>query len=359
VTSRSLTPVAVLAAALLLVPAPAPGQFAVSSPDGKANIRLGVLAQPQAEFLENPDGESTARNLFVRRLRLLVGGKVGERFTFFLDTDSPNLGKAGADGRRSEPTIYIQDLILTYQVSKSWKIDVGKLLVATSYHSGQGATTLLGIDYSPFSFVTSAPIGMQAGRDYGLAGRGYLFKDHLEVRAGVYQGVRGEGATKPFRAAGRVVWYPFDARTDFFYPGTTFGAKKVLAFGLSHDRQSSYQATGADVYLDVPLRGNAVTFQTNFVRLDGGSLLPALAEQDTFFVEAGYYIRSLKLTPWLQYSRRDLKAEGAPDDQAYLAGLAWWIDGHRLNLKAGAGRIERDGAPARNQVVVQAQLFLY
>ena len=358
-TPRLLPSAAVVAAALVLAPAPAAGQLAVSSADGTASIRLGILAQPQGEWLENPDGESAARNLYLRRLRLLLGGKVGERFTFFLDTDSPNLGKAGADGRRSETSVYIQDLILTYQVSKSWKIDVGKLLVATSYHSGQGATTLLGIDYSPYSFVTSAPIGMQAGRDYGLAGRGYLFKDHLEVRAGVYQGVRGEGATRPFRTAGRVVWYPFDARTDFFYPGTTFGTKRVLGVGLSHDRQSGFQATGADVYLDVPLRGNAVTLQASFVRLDGGSLLPALAEQDTLFVEAGYLVRALKLTPWLQYSRRDLKAEGAADDQAYLAGLAWWIDNHRLTLKAGVGRVERDGAPARNQVVVQAQLFLY
>jgi hypothetical protein len=358
-TPRLLPSAAVVAAALVLAPAPAAGQLAVSSPDGTASIRLGILAQPQGEWLENPDGESAARNLYLRRLRLLLGGTVGERFTFFLDTDSPNLGKAGADGRRSETSIYIQDLILTYQVSKSWKIDAGKLLVATSYHSGQGATTLLGIDYSPYSFVTSAPIGMQAGRDYGLAGRGYLFKDHLEVRAGVCQGVRGEGATRPFRTAGRVVWYPFDARPDFFYPGTTFGTKKVLALGLSHDRQSSFRATGADVYLDVPLRGNAVTLQANFVRLEGGSLLPALAEQDTLFVESGYFVRSLKLTPWLQYSRRDLKAAGAADDRAYLAGLAWWVDGHRLTLKAGAGRVERDGAPSRNQVLVQAQLFLY
>jgi hypothetical protein len=359
VTPRLSTPAALLAAALVLVPAEAPGQFAVSSPDGTASIRLGVLAQPQGEWLENPDGDSAARNLFLRRLRLLVGGKVGERFTFFLDTDSPNLGKAGADGRRSETSIYIQDLVLTWQVSRSFKIDVGKLLVATSYHSGQGATTLLGIDYSPYSFVTSAPIGLQAGRDYGLAGRGYLFKDHLEVRAGAYQGVRGEGATNPFRTAGRVVWYPFDARTDFFYPGTTFGTRKVLAVGLSHDRQSGYQATGADVYLDVPVGGNAVTAQANFVHLDGGALLPSLAEQDALFVEAGYFVRALKVSPWLQYSRRDLKAEGAADDRAYLAGLAWWVDGHRLTVKAGAGRVERDGAPARTQVVVQAQLFLY
>lgn len=345
--------------ALALVAAPTRGQLAVSTPDGSASLRLGVLAQAQGEWLEQPGGESAAQNLFLRRVRLLMGGKIGERFTFFLDTDSPNLGKAGADGKRSEPSIYLQDLVLTYQLSGQWKLDAGKLLVANSYHSGQSAGSLLGIDYSPYGFVSSGPMGLQAGRDYGVAGRGYLFDNHLEARVGLYQGVRGEGARNPFRTAARVVWYPFEAHTDFFYPGTTLGKKKVLALGVSHDRQEDYRATGADLHLDLPRGRDALTFQANVVRLDGGELLPTLPEQVTLFVEAGYYLGARKISPFLQFSQRDFRGSGAPDEQTTQVGLAYWLDGHRLNLKAGVGTIARDGLSDRLQVVVQGQLFLF
>lgn len=343
----------------MLAAVPGAAQLAITSPDGSASLKLGVLAQPQAEWLENADGESTAQNLFVRRIRLLVGGKVGDRFTLFLDTESPNLGKAGADGTRNEATMYVQDLVLTYQVSPVWRLDAGKLLVAHSYHSGQGATSLLGLDYGPFAFIASAPMGLQAGRDYGLAGRGYLAGNHLEVRAGVYQGVRGTGARNAFRTAARVVWYPWEAHTDFFYPGTTLGKKRVLGLGVSHDRQEDYRATGADLYLDLPLGSNTLTAQVDAVRLDGGALLPTLAEQDTLFAEVGYCLGAVKLEPYLQYSRRDVKASGAPDERAVQLGLVYWRDAHRLNLKLGVGKLEKDGTPDRTQVVLQAQLFLF
>lgn len=344
---------------IVLAAVPAAAQLSVSTPDGSASLKFGLLAQAQGEWLENPDGETTAQNLFIRRIRLLVGGKVGERFTLFLDTDSPNLGKANAAGQRTEADMYIQDLILTYQVSKAWKVDFGKLLVAHSYHSGQGATTLLGLDYSPYAFVSSGPMGMQAGRDYGVSGRGYLAGNHIEVRAGVYQGVRGVGARNALRTAARVVWYPFEAHTDFFYPGASLGKKKVLGIGVSHDRQKDYHSTGADIYVDVPVAGNAFTGQINFVRLDGGTLMPTLAKQDTLFVEAGFFVKSLEIAPFVQHSCRNFKAAGAADEKTTSLGLAYWLQGHRLNFKLTAGRIERDGAPDRVQVVLQSQLFLF
>ncbi len=351
--------VLMIAACLGLAAAPTSAQFTIASPDGKASLKLGVLAQAQGEWLENADGETTAQNLFIRRIRLMMGGKIGDRFTLFLDTDSPNLGKAGADGKRTEATMYIQDLVLTYQVSTAWKVDVGKLLVAHSYHSGQSAGSLLGLDYGPYAFVTSAPMGLQGGRDYGLAGRGYLAGNHVEVRAGVYQGVRGTGSRNSLRTAARVVWYPWEAQTDFFYAGTSLGKKRVLGLGVSYDRQKDFSTAGADVYLDLPVGDNAVTAQVDFARLDGGDLLPTLAEQDTLFAEVGYLVRSLKLTPYLQYSRRDFKVGGAADEQTTQVGVAYWQDGHRLTFKLGVGQIERDGAPDRLQVALQAQLLLF
>ena len=81
----------VLAGVALAMPASA--QWSVSSADGKSVLNLGVLAQTQVEALRNPGSDDYAQNIFVRRARLLVGGRIDERTSFFLDTDVPNLGK--------------------------------------------------------------------------------------------------------------------------------------------------------------------------------------------------------------------------------------------------------------------------
>src|SRR5450432_2082691 len=72
------------AAAATPVPdAPAPTAFAplkIESPS--ATLKLGLLAQPQYEAIGTPiKGESgVAQNLFLRRIRLLVGGTLFDRF---------------------------------------------------------------------------------------------------------------------------------------------------------------------------------------------------------------------------------------------------------------------------------------
>jgi len=55
----------------------------------------------------------------MRRLRILMGGKIGDKISFFVETDSPNIGKKkilaiGAIGRKrtSEALVPIQSLLL-------------------------------------------------------------------------------------------------------------------------------------------------------------------------------------------------------------------------------------------------------
>ena len=84
---------------------PAAAQWQTESKDGKASIKLGFLIQPQLELLETVDQDATSTNLFIRRLRLLVGGALGEHWAFFFETDSPNLGKTNPNpaARHSGP----------------------------------------------------------------------------------------------------------------------------------------------------------------------------------------------------------------------------------------------------------------
>ena len=70
----------------------------ITSKDGKSALAFGFLLQGQAEWLTNPTADTTTQNLFLRRMRLIAGGQVNEKISFFIETDSPNLGKGQADG---------------------------------------------------------------------------------------------------------------------------------------------------------------------------------------------------------------------------------------------------------------------
>jgi hypothetical protein len=346
--------------ATLCVVSQVAAQYQVASADGKSSLRLGVLSQLQGEWIDSGNGSPTTQNLFVRRARLLVGAKLGEKISLFLETDSPNLGKAAADGSKNEGTMYIQDLMVTYALSKTWKLDGGLMLVPLAYHSGQGATTLLGIDYSPYAFIPSTPTRSRVGRDYGLQTRGYVLGGHLELRGAVLQGLRGAGSGNPFRFFGRAVYYPFESQSDFFYTGTTHGKRKLLGLGASYDRQKTYSTFGADIFFDHPVGGgNAITLQANYWRVDGGSFLADLPKQGLWSAEAGFYIAPLRLTPFAQAGQRHFVDHVQADETSYQAGVAWWIDGHKFNLKLGVGRFEKDQTPDRTQVLAQAQLFLW
>jgi hypothetical protein len=345
----------------LLATASAWAQFQISSADGKSTLKFGLLMQADGEWIDNTNADHTMQNLYIRRLRLLFGGKYGDNITYFVDTDTPNLGKAGANGVKNDINIYLQDAVLTYGFSPKVMLDTGMLLLPLSHNAQQGATTLLPVDYGPYTFSASTPTGSKVGRDYGTQLRGYLFSNHLEFRAAVTQGVRGTDAKNPFRTTLRVVYYPFEAETGFFYTGTNFGKKRILGIGASYDAQRDYKTVSGDVYFDFPIgkSGDALTLQTDFTQFDGGKLIPTLAKQNDTLIEASYFIHSLKLGPFVQYSERNFDNAKLADEKLEQLGAAWWSSGHNFNVKLGVGKLVKTASKDRTQVLLQAQLFFF
>jgi len=359
----------ILAAGVMLaaLPLPIDAQWQVTSPDGKSSLKLGVLLQPQAELIETSDAEHHSQNLFLRRARLLLGGTYSERWSFFLETDSPNLGKGKSDGTKTND-LFVQDVFVTYSTGDAFKVDAGMMLMPLSHNHETSAGALLPVDYGAFCFLASDPTTSKVGRDYGVQARGYVLGKHLEYRLGAFQGFRGSdlaggsgAGSEPFRITARAVWYPFEAETGYFYTGTTHGTKKILALGASYDAQSSYSSIAADLFYDQPIPSGAVTLQVGLTRLDGDDFLASLPEQDTLLVEASYYSKKLRLGPFVQFATRSFAAPDTThrDEERAQAGLAWWLSGHKSNLKAGWTRITRDGAPDRDQLQLQLQVFWY
>jgi hypothetical protein len=346
---------------VLIASPPAEAQLEITSKDGSSSVKLGFLVQGRAELTDTADGDDRSQDLYLRRLRLIAGGTITDSFTFFLETDSPNLGLGNADGSKTAGDVFIQDLVLTYSFGEQLKLDGGLILLPICYNCNSSAAALLPVDYGAYSFLSSAPTTARVGRDYGVQARGYLAGDHLEYRLGVFQGYRDDLSTAPFRTTGRLMWHVWEPQKGLFYTGTSLGTKRMLAFGASFDAQDDYLAWAIDAFLDLPVAGgDALTLQADWVEYDGGDFFTAFPEQRALLLEAAWYFHGPKLGPFVQVVERSFVGESTGADETRVQlGLAWWWRGHGSNLKLGWARLEQDGAEDRDQIILQCQVFMF
>ena len=360
--------------------APAPTGFEplkIESKNGSASLKLGLLLQPQFETISSPTAanEGNSNNLFVRRARLLVGGTLFKNFEYFFETDSPNLFKADAMGQKTGIGMNVTDAFMTWKAYEDMvKFDVGYMLTPGAHNALQGAGTLLGLDYfsnsfnHQFAFNTGGALVPVAGRDAGVEVRGLLLDNHIEYRAGLFQGLRKPAAAavppdttgdvqaqNMFRFAGRLQINLLDAETGFFYAGTYLGKKKVASVGAALDVQSDYVHWAVDGFLDMPVGPGVLTAQVNFSKWNGGGFTnPALANQTAIMAEAGY-IFPFPIGPILKFEQQNF----ANSDAAITrigGGVGWFPYGHNINLKAFFTTIDDKPAMGDSHTYQQAQL---
>lgn len=333
---------------------------AVITVNDAVNFKLGVLGQFQADWLGDPENDDTTQNLFVRRLRLLFGGQVAKHVTFFVETDAPNLGKSLPGGKNISPGIIVQDAYGEFNLHDAFTLDAGLMFVPFSRNSIQSAASLLPIDYGAFTFAQTGATESSVGRDTGFQARGYVLGKRLEYRLAAFQGARDARSHGSFRYAGRVQYEFLESEgTGFFYTGTYLGAKKVAAVAAAFDAQSDYRAYDADAFIDYPSGPGAITVQAAFNRFDGGATFAALPRQNVAFVEAGYLLRALKLTPVFQFTRRDIVDTSTGDETRWSLGANYWWASHNANVKVAFGRIRPSGLSAQHEFTVQLQLFYF
>jgi hypothetical protein len=344
--------------ALLLFPRQAQAQAEIKVNDD-VNFKLGVLGQFQADTVNTEGVDGNTSNVFARRLRILFGGQVAKNVTFFVETDSPNLGRTLANGKNITPSTIVQDAFAEFKAADAFIVDAGLMFVPFSRNGIQSAGTLLPIDYGAYTFSSSAPEQSATGRDTGFQARGNMVGGRLEYRAGMFQGVRNAGSTNAFRYTGRAQYNFLDTESGFFYTGTYLGKKRILAAGAAFDKQSDYEGFDTDLFIDYPLGPGAVTGQFDYNRFNGGTTLLALPKQNDILVEAGYFVQALKLTPVLQFVRRDIVTGSAGDEWRTSVGANYWWAGQNANIKVAYTRITPQGLARQNEFTVQFQVFYF
>lgn len=346
------------AALVLAFAAPRAEAQAVIKVNDDVNFKFGLLFQGQADWAENAATGATAQNLYVRRIRLLVGGQIAKNVTFFFETDSPNLGKV-VNGSKVTSGMFVQDAFVSWKLADEFTIDAGLILTGIAHNSLQSAASLMPVDYGPHSFLFSGPTQNVVGRDTGFQVRGYPAKKKLEYRVGVWQGNRDAQSRQALRGTARLQYNFLEADTGFFYTGTSLGKKKIFALGGGYDFQKDYESYALDAYFDHPVGPGALSAQLNFIRYDGGDFLRSLPRQDVIYGEAGYYFPKAKLMPFLTYSDKDLAGTDSGDETRWSVGLGYMAFGHNVNLKAAWGRVEPGAGRSADQFTVQLQGFYF
>jgi hypothetical protein len=355
---------ALVAVALTITAGIAQGQASIKVGDD-VSIRFGTLLQGWGDWTQDPVSEGYAQNLFLRRVRLLVGGQVARNITFFIETDNPNLGRASSTAPKALGSGFIvQDALAEVKFSDPLTISAGLMFVPFCRNCIQSAATLLSLDYSSFSFLATPVTQSSVGRDIGFQAKGYFNGNRIEYRVGAFQGFRAAGARNPLRGVGRLQINLFDAETPgIFYTGTYLGTKRVLAIGGGIDLQAgpgdNYRAWTIDAFLDHPLTDSvSVTAQVDYFTYDGGQTFPTLLEQSAIFAEAGLYFKPLRILPFVKFETQNFDGP-APDNNRYQAGFTYFISGHNANLKVAYSRLDPDVGNASNQFTTQLQLFYY
>jgi len=349
-------------------------------------FRLGTLMQFWADGTQDPVSGGYSQNLFLRRVRFIVSGQIADRVTFFFQTENSRLGNSTATASKNTATGFIvQDAFGEWRIAGDLlALDAGLFFAPQSRDLMTVSSTCLSFDVSSYSSLQTVATQSSGGRDVGFQLKGYLLGDHLEYRAGVFDGQRelqspaGAGSRNPPRFAARLQYDAFDVEKGYAYPRTNRGTKRILAVGAWNDRQGAFRAWGLDATLDLPVAANkdALTIGGEYFSYDGhkqftqianGVVTDLLPRQDAFFTDAGYYFGSLAVQPFLRYETlRFADSSNLSRDQTrYGAGLNWYVSATNMKVSALEERIVSRVLPAgasrrvTNRVAIQLQFLYY
>ncbi|MCF2447257.1 hypothetical protein L0657_25100 [Dyadobacter sp. CY345] len=334
--------------------------------DFKPSIHVGAIVHMFASTEQTGFGGMPSANardwnkgFSVYRARVLVGGQLSKKGSFFMETDLPSpIGIQLGDGTKNVKVApIILDAQYEYDFSNSFQLIAGMQLVSNNRNGLQGAAGLMANDFTyfqyPYNMFGNSPLQGNFGRDLGVNARGFLLKDKLEYRLGVFTGRNLDGQA-PLRIVGRVAYNFLDPEKDYYYAGTKLGAGNTFAWAAGFDTQGKYYNVGTDVFIDKKA-GNpgSVTLNAAFQYMTGGtnvnskySFAGLIPRQTVQFLELGYYFTKSKLQPWIRYENQNISSkkeqvgselvgdfDKAKSSSVYGGGLNYFFNGNNTNLR--------------------------
>jgi hypothetical protein len=362
---------------LAMASAPAFAQLQIKNED--VTLKFGIQGQFWADWTQDATAPSAgpqgyAQNFYLLRARFMMQGTIGDKITFFFQTDDPKLGlsPAGTAGTKSlttgnatSPGFLVQDAFAEYKVSSHLQIAGGEMLVPISRQALQSTLSFYTLNISPTATIANGPTQESALRDVGFQARGYFFKDHLQYRGGLFAGERDANGRNAPRGAAYLQYDFFSPEKEYAYAGTALGKRKILAVDVGGDKQGTYRSMSASVANDTPVfGGDEIGFNFQVSHFDGRNKFVAIPDQNNYVAEGAYYFHKAKVQPFAKFETQDFVAavNGTKDIDRYGAGLNYYLRGQNLKWTFQYLRaLPQNGSTIRpsNEFTMQLQMFYF
>jgi len=414
--------------------------FAILGPSREIKLsentwfRFGAQVQAWYKIAQDriiqPDGSdgSYAMDFYCRRCRFFATGSVVRNIYFNVLFEAGNFGRVDpppsgnqATGVKTNGTPQILDAYGQVKFADWFWLSGGSILLPLSRNGLQPTTTYVSIDVSNIAQTPVAQGNSFVLRDLGFQANGFFVDNHVEYRAGVFQGSRQASISTQTashnapRFVAMVSANLWDTETGYVNGGHYFGAKRVLgvmgnfdyqifrknAPGLpvpggtvnqpaGTDKNAYYGISGA-VFLNYPLSGSPspkggdeIVGLLQFGYYDGGfrqdpttgaptnaGTYPSVLKQTTYLAEAGYYNHGSRFSVFGKFEKRKISDDYvAPlkiaSNQTWIAGGVKYYVGpfNFMNFALQYERIINGDAPGTqqggtNNITFQMQTLLY
>jgi phosphate-selective porin OprO/OprP len=346
------------------------------------DLRVRIRLQPRLDFgdlIKNdaptPTGYLSETDMYLRRIRLELGGSVFKNLKYTLVFEADKNSKAGA---KNEVKVHLANIDYKYRDALSVRFGKAKL------------------PYSRVS-LTSSSKQLLIERPRGTEEAKKLFNDYLQAHIMLHGKFRG--GVLAYNLAVADGWEPgstisnstkvhtsrplYVARVEFSPPGWVedkksdahLGKNRHFTVGVDHAfgndieyAPSAYGEKRALTGLDVSGHFGPFTaqFEYNGWKIDYSNPATADKEPRSWYLQAGYFIEGVNIEPALRYEVYD-ENSNADDmkEKTTTLGANWYGMGHSFKIGANWARTKYEENATgwlseddtKNVFQVQAQLY--
>ena len=315
--------------------------------DDDKSISIGAGLRTSFSMVENsaPNGTDYSKDSSLDSVRLYVNGQVMKGVNLVFNTE-----------RQSDGTVRVLDGVAQFSFADTFNLWSGRFLPPSDRSNLSGPYYLATWD---FPLVQNYP-AIFAGRDDGLAVWGQTGGGKFKYQVGAFQGRNGAATSNRSDSllyAGRLVFNFWDPESGYYNASTYYGAKEILALGLTAQTQTDgagtatnkadFKGESIDALMEKKLGSDVASLEGAYYSYDTGNVSDAaLYNGHGYFAQLSYLLGNKigpgKLQPHLRYQSADVtsaniscaSSSSANKCKRYDVGVNYILSGHNARLSA-------------------------